>query len=86
MDVTQVRTFINYLVGTKLVKDDPDTGGGWAEDYSPEIKAFLIGYLGNSCPTDAHEALALSSDTGRALVAFLLELADTIADIIETKP
>jgi hypothetical protein len=84
MDDTQVRAFIDYMVGDRTVgsADNEEVG----TPHSPELRAFVVARLGDLTPAHGYYMLPArrsnlrSKETAqaKALAGLLREVADAI--------
>lgn len=86
MDRTQLVAFCDYLIGDRIVGGN-DPGDPVGTPYSPELRAFILGRLGDATPVAGY-AIVPHPGRGRgevwtaqadALAALLREVADGLA-------
>jgi hypothetical protein len=80
MDLSQVRAFVDYMVGWKEI--------GVAEDSavstpcSPEVRAFLLARLGDKTPSGGY---SMSREQAHVLADFLIDMGASMKLVFPVK-
>jgi hypothetical protein len=96
MDRTQLVAFVDYMIGERNVGGEVD-GDPVGAPYSPELRAFILGRLGDNMPVGAYYIFPAPPPSNYkrredwvkqadALAALLREVADGLAPVVVAEP